>query len=187
LVRPSPQPRAAWSRGNTARLRWLIAPTLAVLAAVALFGCRLPGSYPGVVTTPEVIGLVASITTDPDLTAHVALTSGQTVVVRRSDRSLGGLGDLLFLGTKPDRWYLAAHKSEKPGCYWVAASRAYSEVGTVVLAFEVWPGVGIRLPKAPGFDDSKLVTTDSEGRLVYSAIGAISLCSDADGRISGRG
>jgi len=170
-------------------IRRLIAPTLAVLTAAALIGCRLPGSYPGVVTTPDVTGLVASIKTDPDSTAHVGLTTGQTVVVGPSDRSLGGLagpGDLLFRGSQPDPWHFAGHKSEKPACFWISASKAYSEQGTVVLAFEEWPGVGVRMPKAPGYDDSKLVTADSQGRQVYSAIGPISLCSDVEGRISGR-
>jgi hypothetical protein len=56
-----------------------------------------------------------------------------------------------------------------------------------VLAFEEWPGVGLRLLKVPGYDDSKLVTADSGGRLVYSAIGPVSLCVDEQGRVNGLG
>jgi len=155
-----------------------------VVATAAFVASRI--GYPWQVTTPDVIGLVASITTDPDLTAHVLLTDGQTLDIGRSDRSLGGIGELLFLGSHPDRWYFAGHKSESPGCYWISASRAYSDPGTVVLVFEELPGVGVRLPKAPGFDDSKLVTADSQGRLLYSAIGPISLCADEVGQINGR-
>lgn len=169
-------------------LRRLGASVVSLLVGMGLVACGVLGGFPGQVTTPDVVGLVASITTDPDSTAHVVLTSGQTVVVGRSDRSLGGLagpGDLLFLGSQPDPWNFAGHKSEKPDCYWISASRAYSEQGTVVLVFEEWPGVGVRLPKAPGYDDSKHVTADSQGRQVYSAIGPIELCTDVEGRING--
>jgi hypothetical protein len=178
--------------GKAAMLRRSFAPRLGialilVVATAALVASRI--GYPWQMTTPDVIGLVASITTDPDLTAHVVLSEGRTLDVGRSDRSLGGLsgiGDVLFLGSHPDLWYFAGHKSENPGCYWISASRAYSDPGTVVLVFEELPGVGVRLPKAPGFDDSKLVTADSQGRLLYSAIGPISLCADEVGQINGR-
>jgi hypothetical protein len=164
---------------------WLIALILLVGALVVFVVSRSIG-FPGRVTAPDVVGLVASVTTDPDLTANVVLTDGRTVTVGRSDRSLGGLGELLFVGSHPGRWHLAGHKSEKPDCYWISASRAYSEPGAVVLAFEDWPGVGVRLPKAPGYDDSKLVVTASGGRLRYSSIGPISLCADEKGQINGR-
>ena len=169
-------------------LRWLIALPLAVVTTTAVFACNLGIGYPEKVTTPEAIALVVSLTTDPDLTAHVVLANGQNLVVGRSDRTLGGLGgpgDLQFAGSQLGAWYLAGHRSEKPSCYWIGASRAYSEPESVVLAFEDWPGVGVRLAKAPNYDDSKLVVTDSQGRLRYSSIGTISLCSDVEGRISG--
>jgi hypothetical protein len=166
------------------RLKAVIGLILLV-AATAFVTSGLDIGYPGRVTTPEVIGLVASITSDPDLTAHVVLADGQTLTVGRSDRSLGGLGDLLFLGSQPDRWYLAGHESQDSDCYWISASRAYSDPGSVVLAFQNWPGVGVRLQKAPGYDDSKLVTTDFRGHLRYSSIGPISLCADETGQITG--
>ena len=168
--------------------RWLFA-LIAVVATAAFVIWRfsIGFGYPGQVTTPEVIGLVDSITSDPDGTAHVVLADGRTLTVERSVRSLGGFGDLLFVGTDPDRWYLSGHKSQTPDCYWISASRAYSEPDTVVFAFQEWPGVGVRLPKAPGFDDSRLATTDFEGRLRYSAIGPISLCANAEGQIFGFG
>ena len=157
-----------------------------LIATTAFIASRIDIGYPGRVTTPEVIGLVASITTDADLTAHVVLADGQTFAVRRTDRTLGGLGDLLLVGNQPDRWYLPGFQSqEQPGCYWIAASRAYSDPGTVVLAFEDWPGVGVRLSKAVGYDDSKLVVRASGGRLRYSSIGPISLCANEEGQITG--
>jgi hypothetical protein len=169
---------------------WRLIALILLVAIATLVAPRIISiGYPGEVTTPDVVGLVTSSTTDPDLTAHVVLIAGQSLTVGRSDRTLGGLGgigDLQFVGIHPDRWYLAGRKSEKPDCYWIGASRAYSEPGAVMLAFEAWPGVGIRLPKAPGYDDSKLVTRVSDSRLLYSAIGPISLCSDEEGRINGR-
>ena len=167
---------------------WLIALILLVVAPVVFVVSRSIG-YPGRVTAPDVVGMVTSVTSDPDLTAHVVLADGQTLSVGRSDRTLSGLGgpgDLQFVGSHPDRWYLAGRRSDQADCYWISASRAYSEPGAVVLAFEDWPGVGIRLPKAPGYDDSKLVVSAAEGRLRYSSIGPISICSDQEGRINGR-
>ena len=166
---------------------WLIALILLIVGPLVFVVSRSIG-YPGRLTTPDVVGLVTSSTTDPDLTAHVVLAGGQTLTVSRTDRTLGGLGgpeDLQFAGSHPDRWYLAGHKSDQPDCFWISASRAYSEPDAVVLALEDWPGVGIRLPKAPGYDDSKLVVSASGGRLRYSSIGPISLCADAKGRITG--
>lgn len=171
-------------------MRRLAAPAVSLLVGIGLVACDVAVGFPGEITTPETVALVASVTTDPDLTAHVFLANGQNLIVGRSARTLGGLGglgDLQFLGSQPDRWYFAGHKSEKPSCYSISASRAYSEPGSVVVVFEEWPGVGVRLAKAPNYDDSKLATTDSQGRLRYSSIGPISLCSDVEGRISGLG
>jgi len=157
-----------------------------LVATAAFVASRIDIGYPGRVTTPDVIGLVASITTDPDITAHVVLADGKTFDIKPSDRTLGGLGELLFVGDQPGRWYLPGFESkEQPGCYWISASRAYSDPGSVVFAFEDWPGVGVRLPKAPGYDDSRLVVSASGGRLRYSSIGPISLCANEEGQITG--
>ncbi len=160
---------------------------LLVATAFVVWRIGIGIGYPGQVTTPEVVGLVASITSDPDVTAaHVVLTDGRTTVVPRSDRSLGGLGDLLFIGSHPERWHLAGHKSEKPDCFWISATRAYDEPDSVVVAFEDGPGVGLRLTTAPEYDDRKLVTRDFQGRLRYSSIGPVTLCSNEHGQIIGR-
>src|SRR5688572_16125910 len=157
-----------------------------LVATTAFITSRIDIGYPGRVTTPEVIGLVASITTDPDVTAHVVLADGQTFAISPSDRTLGGFGDLLFVGNHPDRWYLPGFQSqEQPACYRISASRAYSYADTVVFVFEEWPGVGVRLPKAPGYDDSKLIVGTWDGRLRYSSIGPISLCANEEGQITG--
>jgi len=152
------------------------------MLVLALAGCG--ARYPDRIVEPDLIGVVASIKTDPDLTAHVILTSGEQLALGRQDRSLGGLGELLFVGYQPERWFLAGHASERPNCFSVSASRAFSDSGAVLLVFENWPGIGIRLQKAPGFDDRRRVTTDAQGHLPYSSMGGISLCADVEGRIT---
>lgn len=158
------------------------------LALVVVSGCdvRLGPGYPGTVVAPDLIGRVASMKTDQDLTVHVALASGDEVTLGRSDHGLqGGPGDLLLFGTRPERWYLSPTLNKDLGCYVISASRAFSEPSSVVLTFEGWPGVGVRLPKAPGFDDSRMVTTNSDGRQEYSGISGVSFCSDEEGRVRG--
>jgi hypothetical protein len=176
----------AVSRFVSARQLKALIGLIILVAATAFITSRIDIGFPGRVTTPEAVGLVASITTDPDVTAHVVLADGQTFAIRPSDRTLGGFGDLLFVGDHPDRWYLPGFQSqEQPGCYWIAASRAYSDADSVVFVFEEWPGVGVRLPKAPGYDDSKMIVGTWDGRLRYSSIGPISLCANEEGQITG--
>jgi hypothetical protein len=160
-------------------------PALVFAALFTVGACA--ESLPGIVAAPEFVGLVSSSTTDQDLTAHITLADGTQLLIPRSDRVLGGFGELLMGGTEPETWYVGGHASEKPDCYRISAHKAYSEDGSVLLAFEEWPGVGLRLPKAPEYDDSKHVTADSSGRLVYSAIGPVSLCVDDQGRVNGLG
>jgi hypothetical protein len=165
-----------------------VARTAAVVVAIHLAaGCdvRIGPGYPGRIVSPEVIGPVASITSRDDGGADVRLTSGESIRIEAADRSLGGLGELLFAGSDPEPWHLAGHESQNPGCYWISASRAYAEPDAVVLAFESWPGTGVRLAKAAGFDDTTLTTRDPDGRRVYSGIGSVTFCADEEGRISG--
>jgi hypothetical protein len=185
LIRPDPlRPSCSQPR----RVGAGVGSVLLGLALVVVSACdvRLGPGYPGTVVAPELIGRVASMTTDQDLTVHVELASGDEVTLGRNDRGLqGGPGDLLLLGSRPERWYLSPTLNKDLGCYVISASRAFSEASSVVLTFEGWAGVGVRLPKAPGFDDSRIVTTNSDGRQEYSGISGVSFCSDDQGRISG--
>jgi hypothetical protein len=159
--------------------------------------CRERASYRrrtgGLNVAPEMIGLVESVTTEGDEGgSRIVLADGQELTKDRDDRALPGApgpGDLLWFGAQPERWFLSAGFGatfqKSLGCYVLSADRAFSEPDSVVLAFSRWPGVGIRLPKAPGFDDSRLVTKNSEGRLEYSALASVAFCSDAQGRLSG--
>lgn len=169
----------------------LVASGLLTIAIAGMAGCGTDLSFgppfPNRITAPEVIGLVESRETNPDLSSRIVLEGGEELVLRRQDHILqGGGSDLLLYGTHPENWYLSPSFNEGKACYVISASRAFSEDATVVLAFGRWPGVGVRLPKAPAFDDSRLVTRDAEGRLEYSKFGSVvSFCSDAAGRLSG--
>jgi hypothetical protein len=167
-----------------------VARTTAVAVAINLFaGCdvHLGPGYPNRIVSPDVIGPVASITSLGDGGADVRLLSGEEVRIAAGERSLGGLGDLLLAGRDPEPWHLAGHESQEPDCYWVSASRAYAEPDVVVLTFEAWPGTGVGLQKAAGFDDTNLTTRDADGRRVFSATGSVTFCVDEEGRISGLG
>jgi hypothetical protein len=142
--------------------------------------------YPSQIVAPEVIGLVESVTTESDQTIQVELVGGQELILGPQDRELqGGTGALILFGTQPERWYLGVTFNGDLDCYRFSADRAFSEPDSVVLAFGRWLGVGIRLAKAPGFDDSRLVTRNSEGRMEFQRLAGVAFCADAQGRISG--
>jgi hypothetical protein len=151
-------------------------------------------SYPLGVSSPDVAGIVASKSTNefdaPEV--RLVLTSGDEVILRRGDRSLiGGVGegDLIVFGSTPERWYLLgslATRAGEPNCYSVSADRAYSESDGVVLVWGEWLGAGIRLPKAPGYDDDGLLE-DVLGHLEYRPFefgSGVSFCLDAEGRVT---
>jgi hypothetical protein len=166
-----------------------VAPFVVVLVAAQLAaGCdlRLGPGYPDRIVVPEVIGPVASIDSLGDGGADVRLVSGEEIRIGADDRSLGGLGDFLFAGRNPEPWHLAGHKSQQADCFRISASRAWAEPDSVVLAFEAWPGTGVRLRTADGFDTTNLTTRD-DGRQVFSAIGSVTFCANEEGRISGLG
>lgn len=160
-----------------------------VVVTVLLGACTEVGfgpPYPGQITEPEVIGVVASATTDADGTTHVGLADGRSLEVRPTARAPvafpPGKDMLLIYGTTPEPWYLTLSFAEELGCYWLSAGRAFSEPDAVVLAYVRWSGVGIRLKKAPDFDDSRLVTTHSDGHPEFMSA---AFCLDAEGRLSG--
>ena len=167
------------------------------LAAVGLLIARLLlglVSYPLAVSSPDVAGIVASKSTNqfdaPEI--RLVLTSGDEVILRREDRSLfGGVGegDLIVFGSTPQRWYLSgslATRTAGVDCYAISADRAYSDSDTVVLVWGEWMGGGVRLPKAPGYDDDGLLY-EMFGHLEYRPFefgSGVSFCLDAEGRVT---
>jgi hypothetical protein len=168
---------------------------LGVAAVVVLLVRILLGivSYPLEISSPDVAGIVASKSANqfnaPEI--RLVLTSGDEVILRRGDRSLTGgvgVGDLIVFGSVPQRWYLLGSPASRAGeadCYAISADRAYSESGGVVLVWGDWLGAGIRLPKAPGYDDDGLLE-EVLGHLEYRAFefgSGVSFCLDADGLV----
>ena len=167
------------------------------LAAVGFLIARLLlglVSYPLAVSSPDVAGIVASKSTNqfdaPEV--RLVLTSGDEVILRREDRSLiGGVGegDLVVFGSAPQRWYLTgslATRTDGADCYAISADRAYSESDAVVLVWGEWLGGGVRLPKAPGYDDDGLLY-ETFGHLEYRPFefgSGVSFCLDAEGRVT---
>ena len=169
----------------------LIALLLAALAFV-IVRLSLGVTYPLYVASPEVAGIIASKSSHefdaPEV--RLVLSSGDEVVLHRDDRTLiGGVveGDLIVFGSTPERWYILGSpttRSDRSGCYSISANRAYSEPHGIVLVWDEWLGVGVRLPKAPGYDDSGLlfeVFGHMEYRQFESGFG-VSFCLDAEGR-----
>jgi hypothetical protein len=112
--------------------------------------------------------------------------------LRREDRSLiGGVGegDLIVFGSTPQRWFLRGSLASRAGggaCYRISADRAYSESDSVVLVWGEWLGAGVRLPKAPGYEDGGLLF-ETFGDLQYRQFefgSGVSFCLDAEGRIT---
>ncbi|HET9344137.1 MAG TPA: hypothetical protein VFO05_00435 [Candidatus Limnocylindrales bacterium] len=167
------------------------------LTAVALLLVRLLLgliSYPLVVSSPDMAGIIASKSTNqfdaPEV--RLVLTTGNEVILRREDRSLiGGVGegDLIVFGNTPQRWYLGGNLATRAGvadCYSISADRAYSESDGIVLVWGEWLGAGVRLPKAPGYDDSGLLDA-MFGHLEYRPFefgSGVSFCLDAEGRVT---
>ena len=151
-------------------------------------------AYPLRVASPDVAGIIASKSTNefdaPEV--RLVLTSGHEVILHRDDRTLiGGVGegDLIVFGSTPERWYIVGSPrsgSDRPGCYSFSANRAYSETDGVVLVWYRWLGQGIRLPKAPGYDDSGLLY-EIFGHLEYRQFewgSGVSFCLDDQGRVT---
>ncbi len=121
----------------------------------------------------------------------VTLADGHELALQSGDRDILGSADrgrVILFGTEPDRWYLVGSQTDTPDCYRVRVGWAYSEPGSVVLAFESWGGVGIRVPKRPGFDDSTMLmgvngAGPSGQRQYANSGGGIPFCIDASGRL----
>ena len=167
------------------------------LAAVVVLLIRLLLGligYPLAVSSPDVAGVVAFKSTNefdaPEV--RLVLTSGDEVILRREDRSLisgVGEGNLVVFGSTPQRWYLVGYLATRAGqadCYAISADRAYSESDGIVLVWGEWLGAGIRIPKAPGYDDDGLLY-EAFGHLEYRAFelgSGVSFCLDAKGRVT---
>jgi hypothetical protein len=178
---------------RTARRLFVALAVLAITVAVVrlLLGTVF---YPLAIASPDVAGIVVSTNSTPLDAPEVRLilASGDEVSVLRTDRVLDqkvNQGDLIIVGSNPEPWYLSGLPStvtDPDGCFSVWPDRAYSEPDAVVMVFDHWVGSGVRIPKAPGFDDN-LLTYDELGHPRYTPFefgSGVSFCLDGHGRVT---
>ena len=158
------------------------------LASVSACDLTLGPPYPTQILTPEVAGIVATTTRSGSGVTTVEV-GFRRVSLGANDRAVQAgapsAGDLLLAGSTPEPWFLSTSFNHDDACYVASASRVFSEPDSVVLAFGRWSGFGIRIPKAPGYDDRRFVVKDAEGHLEYSGFGGIALCLNDLGQITG--
>jgi hypothetical protein len=150
--------------------------------------------YPLAVASPDVAGIIISVSTSQVDAPVVILTlsSGREVSLLRGDRALDQgvtIGSLIIVGHSPERWYLGglpSNATDRNGCFSVWPDRAYSEPDAVVMVFDHWVGSGVRIPKAPAYDDD-LLLHDELGHRRYTPFefgSAVSFCLDGGGRVT---
>ncbi|HLO34528.1 MAG TPA: hypothetical protein VK194_00535 [Candidatus Deferrimicrobium sp.] len=179
--------------GRKVRLALLVVLGLVAAAVVVRLFLGVV-TYPLGTALPDVAGIVASKDTNefdaPEV--HLLLADGRELTLHRGDRILMGAvgaGDLIIFGSQPQRWYLTGSPSiraDRTECYAVAADRAYSQPGEVLLVWDDWIGVGVRLPKTTGYDDRGELY-DELGHLRYvpfESFSGVSFCLDAAGRVT---
>jgi hypothetical protein len=179
-------------------LRWLASvlagagrlPLVALAATFALVGCTIPimPGRPGTIVDPEVSGVVASISPIVDSSSTVTVDGrqleidleGRKVVRLYSDAHLNGV---LLYGTDPRPWYLGTSPPDD-GCYLVSGARAFDDPDAVILVYSQLDGVGIRIPKAPGFDPGTELSHYGPTEGQYISTGLPGFCLDAQGRMA---
>jgi hypothetical protein len=192
-IDPEPVTRGRRLSERTIRRVFVTLSLLAISVAVIrpLLGLVF---YPLGIASPDMAGIIVSASsTQSDLPeVRLVLASGDEVSLLRTDRALAqGVtkGNLIIVGRNPERWYLTGLLStaaDRNGCFSVWPDRAYSEPDAVVMVFDHWAGSGVRIPTAPGFDDSFL-TYDELGHPRYTPFelgSGVSFCLDSYGRVN---
>jgi hypothetical protein len=182
-------------RLDTRTIRGVLAALALLAISVAVFRLLLGMVfYPLAVASPDEAGIIVSTsTTRVDApVVRLTLSSGREVSLQRGDRALDQgvtIGSLIIVGGSPERWYLGGLPStatDRNGCFSVWPDRAYSEPDAVVMVFGQWVGSGVRIPKAPGYDDD-LLLHDELGHQRYTPFefgSGVSFCLDGGGRVT---
>jgi hypothetical protein len=122
----------------------IIAVAAGAVAAVAVAACQPAAPEPH---DPAIVGVVAGREFLAGGMARFVLTSGQTVEINQDAvRSLNGagtpdVGDLLFVGDQPKRWYVAIRRTPA-GEFEVRSQPDRTHIGSITFDF------GLRLKKA---------------------------------------
>jgi hypothetical protein len=124
-----------------------VAIVVGAVAAVAVVACQPAAPEPH---DPAVAGVVASRAFPAGGIVRFVLTSGQTVEIDQDVvRSLNGagtadVGDLLFVGDQPKRWYVAMRRIGLRD-FEVRSQPDRADHGSITFDF------GLRLKKAPTY------------------------------------
>lgn len=191
LAAPFPPGRRLTSRVRApqrARQLWIVA----LATTVALAGCTIPihVNRPPNLVDPEVSGLVTSVSPIAGSSSTVTVDGRQFEVDlegRRVARLYTGLaeGGVVLYGSQPRPWYIGT-PPPYDGCYLVHATAAFDDPDAVILVFrELGTGIGIRVPKAPGFNPGTELLRDgpNAGEYLGWDIGP-QFCLDAEGRVN---
>lgn len=157
--------------------------------AVVLVACDpFVASRPGTIVDPEVSGLTTSASPIVDGSSTVTVDGtqlqfdleGRNVARLYGDAALNGV---VLYGTQPRPWYVGTSPPDD-GCYLVSGARAFDDPDAVILVYSQLDGVGIRIPKAPGFDPGTQLSHYGPTKGQYISTGLPGFCLDAHGRMA---
>jgi hypothetical protein len=145
-------------------------------------------SRPETIVEPEVSGLVTDATlVNGSQTSYRLAVGGQEITIDTQDteKLYDGFpeGGVVLYGTDPRPWYVGTPPPHED-CYLVSADRAFDDPDAVILVFSELGGVGIRVPKAPGFDPGPELSHRGEDAGQYISLQAPTFCLDAQGRMT---
>jgi hypothetical protein len=166
-------------------------PIIVLGIVAALVGCTIPirPGRPATIVDPEVSGVVAAATRVPGSQTSYRLDVGSqeiTLDTKDTQKLYSGFpeGGVVLYGTYPRSWYIGTSPPHD-GCYVVTAGYAFDDPDAVILVFdELGTGIGIRIPKAPGFDPGSALSHYGPSEGQYISLGAPSFCLDARGRMA---
>ena len=156
-----------------------------VLASCSLpFPARLP--LPAQVVDPSVVGIITENESVPGDDDQVVTVNGQQLRVRDPGlRAVQGPGLgvdrlLIYWETDTGPYFVVAIQSTASNCYNLTSAAAYDTGQDIVFVWSDQPGLGVRLPKAPGYEPR---LDDEESRAL---ILSIKECLNADGVVIDR-
>ncbi len=171
------------------RQRGALGCLAAVAFAATIFLTACAASRPGTIVDPEVSGVVTSVSPIVGSTSAVTVDGrqieidleGRKVMRLYSDAHLDGV---LLYGANPRPWYIGTAPPDDD-CYFFGSTAAFDDPDTVIFVFSELGGVGIRIPKAAGFDPGPALSRQGDTAGQYVSLGGPPpFCLDAQGRVT---
>lgn len=158
---------------------------LVTAACVVLAACRI-GS-PAEVVEPTVIGVITHMEQVPDEDDREVTVGGRQLRIldpglRRIAGPSLGVDRLLIHWETTEGPHFAVGVEEAGGCFTLIADAAYDTGDAIVFVWSEQPGVGVRLPKEPGYEPP-LADPESRALILDPDINE---CVDADGVVRPR-